>query len=140
MSDIINSGAKKASDDKTQERHRVTPPKIPGGRRVGPKIIEDDREDAAQQLSERIREKGKRYHCPEKSNVVRDKTYHRPLGWETNRYPTRNVIQQVHKHPTEETRAPQAAALITTGKTSQEYQLDEPHTNENIPSGLKRDR
>ena len=47
MSDIINSAAKKASDDKTQERQRVTPPNIPGGQRVGPNIIEDDRENAA---------------------------------------------------------------------------------------------
>ena len=44
MSGIINSAAKKASDDKTQERQRVTPPKIPGGQRVEPNIIEDDRE------------------------------------------------------------------------------------------------
>ena len=43
ISDIINSAAKKYSDDKTQERQRVTPPKIPGGKRVGPNIIEDDR-------------------------------------------------------------------------------------------------
>ena len=28
--------------------------------------------------------------------------------------------------------APQASALITTRKTSREYQLDEPQTNENI--------
>ena len=41
MSDIINSAAKKASDSKTQERQRVTPPKIPGEQRVGPYIIED---------------------------------------------------------------------------------------------------
>ena len=51
MSDIIDSAAKKASDAKTQERQRVTPPNIPGGHRVGPNIIEDDREDASQKLS-----------------------------------------------------------------------------------------
>ena len=67
MSDIINSAAKKASYYKTQTRQRVTPPNIP---RVGPNIIEDDREDAAQQLSERIREKVKRDNRPENSNVV----------------------------------------------------------------------
>ena len=43
MSDIINSAAKKASDEKTQEIQRVTPPNIPGGQRVVPNIIEDDR-------------------------------------------------------------------------------------------------
>ena len=64
MSDIINSAAKKDSDDKTQERQRVTPPNIRGGKSVGPNIIEDDREDAVQQLSERIREKGKRDNRP----------------------------------------------------------------------------
>ena len=70
MSDIINSAAKKYSDDKTQERQRVTPPNIPGGHRVGPNIIENDREDDVQQLEERIREKGKRDDRPENSNVV----------------------------------------------------------------------
>ena len=99
MSDIINSLAKKASDDKTQERQRVTPPKIPGGQRVGPTIIEYDREDAVQQLSERIREKGKRDNIPENSNMVRHKTYNRPPGREKHIYPTRNVIQQVHRQP-----------------------------------------
>ena len=47
MSELINSAAKKASDAKAQERQRVTPPSIPGGQRVGPNIIEEDREDAA---------------------------------------------------------------------------------------------
>ena len=42
MSDIINSAAKKASDRKSQESQRVTPPNIPGGHRVGTNIIEDD--------------------------------------------------------------------------------------------------
>ena len=41
MSDIINSVAKKASDRKTQERQRVTPPNMLGGQRVGPNIVED---------------------------------------------------------------------------------------------------
>ena len=53
----------------------VTPPNIPGGQRVGSNIIEDDREDSAQQLSDIIREKLKRDDRPENSNVVRDKTY-----------------------------------------------------------------
>ena len=75
ISDIINSAAKKASDDKTQKRQRVTPPNIRGGKSVGPNIIEDDREDAAQQLSKRIKKKEKRDNHPENSNVVRDKTY-----------------------------------------------------------------
>ena len=101
-----------------------------------PNIIEDDREDSVQQLRERIREIGKRNNRPKNPNVVRDKTSNQPLGRATHRYPTRNVIQQVHKHPTEETRAPQAAALITTRKKNQEYQLDETQTNDNIPPFL----
>ena len=64
MSDIINSAAKKASDEKTQERQRVTPPNIPEKHSVGPNIIEDDREDATHQLKERISEKGKRDDRP----------------------------------------------------------------------------
>ena len=44
MSDIINSAARKASDRKSQESTRVTPPNIPGGQRVGPNIIEYDSE------------------------------------------------------------------------------------------------
>ena len=64
MSDIINSAAKKSSDSKTQERQSATPPKIPGGQRVGPNIIEDDSEDAAQKIREKIREKGKRDNRP----------------------------------------------------------------------------
>ena len=75
LSDIINSAAKKASDSKTQKRQRVPPPNIPGGKRVGPNIIEDDSEDAAQQLRDKIREKGKRDNRPENSSVERDKTY-----------------------------------------------------------------
>ena len=50
ISDIINSAAKKASDSKLQESERVTPPKIPGGQRVGPNIIEDDSETTTQNL------------------------------------------------------------------------------------------
>ena len=64
MSDIINSAAKKASDSKTQERQNVTPPNIPGGQRMGTNIIEDDSEDAAQQLRDKTREKGKRDNRP----------------------------------------------------------------------------
>ena len=100
MSDIINSAAKKASDEKMQEIQRVTPPNIPGGQRVGPNIIEDDIEDAEQQLSKKIREKVKRDNRPENSNVLRDKTYNRPLGRATHRYPTSTVIQKVHRKPT----------------------------------------
>ena len=116
ISDIINSAAKKSSDAKTQERQRLNPPDVLRLRDMGPDIIEDDREDAAQKLSERVREKEKRDDRPENSNVVRDKTYNRPLGRATHRYPIRNVIQQVHKQPTEETISPQAAATITTRK------------------------
>ena len=41
ISDIIKSTEKKASDSKSQESKRVTPPNIPGGQRVGPNIIND---------------------------------------------------------------------------------------------------
>ena len=39
MSDIINLAEKKASDSKSQESKRVTPPNIPGRQRVGPNIL-----------------------------------------------------------------------------------------------------
>ena len=48
--------------------------------------------------------------------MERDKTYNRPLGRATHGYPTRNIIQQLHKHRIKEERS----------------QLDEPLTNENI--------
>ena len=57
MSDIIISAAKKASDSKSQESKRVTPPNIPGGQRVGPNIIEDDSETTTQQLRGRNKRK-----------------------------------------------------------------------------------
>ena len=57
MSDIINSAAKKASDSKSQESKRVTPPKIPGGKRVGTNIIEDDSETTTQNLRNEIKRK-----------------------------------------------------------------------------------
>ena len=120
MSDIINSAEKKASDSKTHIIHRVTQPNIPGGQRLGPNIIEDDREDTAQQLRDKKKEKGKRYNRPENSNVERDQTYNQPLGRATHRYPTRNIIQQVHKQHIKEERS----------------QLDEPLTNKNIPPFL----
>ena len=52
--------------------------------------------------------------------MVRDKTYNRPLGRATHRYPTRNIIEQVEKK--------QIIEKIT--------QMDEPPTNENIPPFL----
>ena len=64
---IINSAAKKASDRKTQERQRVTPPNISGGQRVGPNMIEDYSEDTAQQLRDKIKGKVKRNNRPENS-------------------------------------------------------------------------
>ena len=117
ISDIINSAAKKASDSKSQESKRVTPPKIPGGQRVGPNIIEDDSETTTQQLREKIKGKDKRYKCPENFNVIRDKTYNRPLVRATHIYPTRNIIQQLEKKH------------IIKKRT----QMDEPLTNENTP-------
>ena len=90
MSDILNSAAKKASDSKSQEIKRVTPPNIPGGQRVGPNIIEDDSETTTQQLRDKIKGKDERENSPENFNVIRDKTYNRPLVRATHRYPTRN--------------------------------------------------
>ena len=55
MSDIINLVAKKASDSKSQESKRVTPPNIPGGQRMGPNIIEDDSETTTQQIRDKIK-------------------------------------------------------------------------------------
>ena len=52
--------------------------------------------------------------------MVRDKTYKRPLGRATHRYPTRNVIQQVEKK--------EIIEKIT--------KMNEPLTNENIPPFL----
>ena len=63
MSDIINSATKKASDRKSQEINRVTPPSIPGGQRVGPNIIEDDSETTTQQLRDKTKGKDKRDNC-----------------------------------------------------------------------------
>ena len=120
MSDIINSAAKKASDSKSQESKRVTPPNIPGGQRVGPNIIEYDSETKTQQIRDKTKEKVKRNNHPENFNVERDKTYNQPLGRATNRYPKRNIIQQVHKQQIIEERA----------------QLDGPLANENIPPFL----
>ena len=52
--------------------------------------------------------------------MERDKTYNQPPGRAMHRYPTRNIIQQVHKQQIKEERA----------------QLDELLTNENIPPFL----
>ena len=52
-----------------------------------------------------MKEKGKRDNRPENFNVERDKTYNQPLGRATHRYPTRNIIQQVHKQQIKEERA-----------------------------------
>ena len=120
MSDIINSAAKKASDSKSQESKRVTPPNIPGGYMVGPNIIEDDSETTTQKLRNEIKRKHKRDNCPENFNVIRDQTYNQPLVRATHRYPTRNIIQQLEKKP-------------IIGKRTQ---IDEPLTNENIPPFL----
>ena len=52
--------------------------------------------------------------------MVRDKTYNKPLGRATHRYPTRNIIQQVERKKIIEKRT----------------QMDEPLTNKNIPTFL----
>ena len=65
----------------------------------------------------KIKGKDKRDNRPENFNVIRDKTYNRPLVRATHRYTTWNIIQQVQKKQ-------------IIGERSQ---LDEPLTNENIP-------
>ena len=75
MLDIINLAAKKASDSKSQESKRVTPPDIPGEQSVGPNTIEDDSENKTQNLRNEIKIKNKGDNCPENFNVIRDKTY-----------------------------------------------------------------
>ena len=50
----------------------------------------------------------------------KNKRYNLPLGWETHRYTTQNIIQQVHRKPIKETRT----------------QLDEPQKKENTPPFL----
>ena len=87
---------------------------------MGPNIIEDDSETTTQQIRDKMKEKGKRDNRPENFNVERDKIYNRPLGRATHRYPTQNIIQQVHKEHIIEERA----------------HLDEPLANENIPPFL----
>ena len=71
---------------------------------MGANIIEDNSGDAAQQLIDNIREKGNRENCPKNLIVERDTTYNRPLSQATHRYPTQNIIQQVHIKPIKETR------------------------------------
>ena len=64
---------------------------------MGPNIIEDDSETTTQKLRNEIKRKHKRDNCPENFNVIRYRTYNRPLVRATHRYPTRNIIQQVEK-------------------------------------------
>ena len=87
---------------------------------MGPTIIEDDSETTTHQLRDKIKGKDKRDNCPEKFNLIRDKTYNRPMVRAMHRYPTRNIIQQVEKKQIIEKIA----------------QLDEPLRNENIPPFL----
>ena len=95
LSDLVNSAAKKASDAKIKERQRVAPPNSPGGQRVGSNIIEDESENAEQQLQNIINKKAAKDNKPENSNVVREKTYNRPVERTNQRYPTRNVVHWV---------------------------------------------
>ena len=57
---------------------------------MGPNIIEDDSETTTQQLRDKIKGKDKRDNSPENFNLIRDKTYNRPLVRATHRYPTLN--------------------------------------------------
>ena len=90
---------------------------------MGPNTIDDDSENTTQQLRDKIKKKVKRDNRPETFNVEIDKTYNQPLGRAMHRYPTRHIIQQVHKQQIIEERA----------------QLYEPMTNENIPPFLLND-
>ena len=54
---------------------------------MGPKISEDDSETSTQNLRNEIKRKHKRDNCPENFNVIRDKTYNRPLVRATHIYP-----------------------------------------------------
>ena len=64
---------------------------------MGPNIIDDDSENTTQLLRDKIKEKVKRDNRPENFNMEIDKTYNQPLGRATHRYPTQNIIKQVHK-------------------------------------------
>ena len=72
---------------------------------MGPNIIEDDNEDTTQQLRDKINEKVKRDNHPENFNVEIYKAYNRPMGQATHRYPTQNIIQQLHKQQIKEERS-----------------------------------
>ena len=62
---------------------------------MGSNIIEDESENAEQQLKKIINKKTAKDSKPENSNVDRDKTYNRPVERANHGYPTRNVVQQV---------------------------------------------
>ena len=94
---MVNSTTKKAADDKTREKQRVTPPDLPGRQRVGPHVIEDDTPELTDQVEDTIQNKGRKDARTENENVVRDRTFNQPVERHTHRYPTRNLTQPVQK-------------------------------------------
>ena len=70
-----------------KERQRVATPNSPGRQRVGPHIIEEECENAEQKLQQIVNRKATKDSKPENSNVVRDKTYNRPVERTNQRYP-----------------------------------------------------
>ena len=80
-------------------------------------IIEDDSETTTQQIRDKIKGKDKIDNRPENFNMIRYKTFNRPLIRAPHIYTTWNIIQKDQKKQIIEERA----------------QLDEPLTNENTP-------
>ena len=72
----------------------VTPPDLPGRQRVGPHIIEDYTPELTNHVEDMIQNKGRKDARTENANVVRDRTFNRPVERHTHRYPTRNLIHQ----------------------------------------------
>ena len=100
ISDIVNSATakaiaakKEAAEAKTREKQRVTPHNLPGRQRVGPYLIEDDTPDMEKQVQDRVDESVRNAGRPK--NMVRNRTYNKPIGRTNHRYPTQNLIQPV---------------------------------------------
>ena len=77
-------------------------------------MIEEDHENAKQKLQQIINRKATKDNKPDNLNVVRDKTYDRPVERANHRYPTRNVIQQVQV----ETKATESQKIQEKTKSS----------------------
>ena len=95
LSDLANSATKKMSDAKIKVRQRVARPNNSGGQGLRPNVIENETENVEQQLKKIISKNAAKDNKSENSNVVRDKTYNRPVERANHQYPTRNLVQQV---------------------------------------------